>query len=174
LEAKSLYAPAPSPPPVIRPIAQERYSIHITVSKVARDKLDYAQALLSHSIPSGDLAEVFERALDTLITAIERRRFADVENPRTSPSGTHGRTIPAEVRRVVWRRDEGRCTFVGEDGHRCDEWRFLEFDHVEPVALGGLPNAEGVRLRCRAHNQYEAERVLGEDFMARKMAGEAG
>ena len=27
---------------------------------------------------------------------------------------------------------------------------------------------EGLRLRCRAHNQYEAERVFGAGFMSRK------
>jgi hypothetical protein len=27
---------------------------------------------------------------------------------------------------------------------------------------------EGLRLRCRVHNQYEAECVLGVDFMSRK------
>jgi hypothetical protein len=27
---------------------------------------------------------------------------------------------------------------------------------------------DGMRLRCRAHNQYEAERVFGAEFMRRK------
>jgi hypothetical protein len=27
---------------------------------------------------------------------------------------------------------------------------------------------ENIRLRCRAHNQYEAERVFGRDFMRQK------
>jgi hypothetical protein len=50
---------------------------------------------------------------------------------------------------------------VSEDGSRCDETGFQELDHVVPVALGGAPTVEGVRVLCRAHNQYEAERVLG-------------
>ena len=34
----------------------------------------------------------------------------------------------------------------------------------------GAPRAsvEGIRLRCRAHNQYEAERVFGAEFMRHK------
>jgi 5-methylcytosine-specific restriction endonuclease McrA len=79
------------------------------------------------------------------------------------------RTIPADVRRAVWERDEGRCTFVSESGHRCEERRVLEYDHVHPVALGSVhPSVEGIRLRCRAHNQYEAERVFGSEFMEKK------
>jgi hypothetical protein len=46
----------------------------------------------------------------------------------------------------------------------------LEFDHVEPVARGGTASVEGMRLRCRAHNQYEAERALGTRLMSRKRA----
>jgi len=44
----------------------------------------------------------------------------------------------------------------------------LEFDHVDPVARGGEATVEGIRLRCRAHNQYEAERMFGAGFMASK------
>ena len=41
----------------------------------------------------------------------------------------------------------------------------LEFDHVDPVARGGKATVEGIRLLCRAHNQFEAERVFGVGFM---------
>ncbi|MEO5988737.1 MAG: hypothetical protein ABIU54_01360, partial [Candidatus Eisenbacteria bacterium] len=43
-----------------------------------------------------------------------------------------------------------------------------EFDHIEPVAREGETTVENLRLRCRAHNQYEAERVFGAGFMERK------
>jgi 5-methylcytosine-specific restriction endonuclease McrA len=134
-------------------------------------KLEYARALLSHAIPSGDLGQVIDRALDALIREQERRKFAVTPKPRTSERRSpspHSRHIPARVKREVWRRDGGRCTFVGLDGHRCEERRFLEFDHVRPVALGGEATVEDLRLRCRAHNQYEAERMFGREFMARK------
>jgi hypothetical protein len=72
------------------------------------------------------------------------------------------------VRRAVWERDRGQCTFVGDNGHRCTARRVLEFDHIEPVARGGRASVEGIRLRCRVHNQYEAERVYGAGFMDMK------
>jgi hypothetical protein len=67
------------------------------------------------------------------------------------------------LRRYVWERDGGRCAFVSADGHRCDSTRRLEIDHVRPVAMGGETKPENLRLLCRAHNQYEAERLLGKD-----------
>jgi len=51
---------------------------------------------------------------------------------------------------------------------RCGSRKLLEFDHVDPVARGGEATVDGIRLRCRAHNQYEAERVFGTGFMAIK------
>jgi len=44
----------------------------------------------------------------------------------------------------------------------------LEFDHVTAFARGGQATIAGMRLRCRAHNQYGAERTFGIAFMNRK------
>lgn len=51
---------------------------------------------------------------------------------------------------------------------RCGERRFLEFDHVIQIARGGTSNVQQVRLLCRTHNQFEAERVFGKEFMEAK------
>jgi hypothetical protein len=57
---------------------------------------------------------------------------------------------------------------VSVAGHRCEARTRIEFDHIEPVAQGGQSTVKGIRLRCRAHNQYAAECVFGTDFMSRK------
>lgn len=151
----------------------EQYLLKVILDNELHDKLRYAQALLSHAVPSGDVAQVLRRALDALIPQLEKRKFGAIarKRPRRTvrpyPS-TRTRHIPAHVRRAVWERDQGRCTFVGTTGHRCNAMTFLEFDHIKPHSRGGRPTVEGTRLRCRAHNQYEAERVFGSDFMAKR------
>jgi len=82
--------------------------------------------------------------------------------------GKSGRTrgIPAQVRRAVFARDDGRCAFVDDEGRRCGSGWQVEFHHCVPYARGGLHGAENVELRCRAHNQYEAELEYGELFMS--------
>ena len=145
-----------------------RIGVHCTVD---REKLDCARALLSHCVPSGNLGHVFDRALDAVIREMEKRTFARTERPRSQAErrpSSNGRRIPAHVKREVWERDGGRCTFVGSHGHRCGERRFLEFDHIRPVARGGEATVEDLRLCCRAHNQYAAERVFGAEFMTEK------
>ena len=137
----------------------------ITVRQSTRERLRYAQALLSHAMPSGDLSDVLDRALNLLIATTQKRRFGVGSRPSRRRGG-QTRFIPADVRFAVWERDQHRCTFVGTNGHRCHSSRFLELDHVDPRRKENT--VEGLRLRCRTHNQLEAERVFGTEFMARK------
>ena len=62
---------------------------------------------------------------------------------------------------MVWRRDTGQCAYIAPSGRRCYEKTFLEFHHVRPYAFQGPPTVENIALRCRRHNQYEAELIFG-------------
>jgi 5-methylcytosine-specific restriction endonuclease McrA len=151
----------------VEPIAAGRYALAVTIDQPTFEALEYAKSLLGHSVPSGDLAQVLGRALGVFVAHLEKQRFAKCARSRQSVRlGTSApRHIPAAVRRMVWERDGGRCTFVGENGHSCEARSRLEFDHIVPVARGGQSTPSNLRLRCRAHNQMAAERVLGRDFM---------
>jgi 5-methylcytosine-specific restriction endonuclease McrA len=142
--------------------------LQVTLPEKTGAKLRYAQELLSHAIPSRDIAEVLDRALDVLIPQLERERFAATSEPRPGRRTKSARHIPAHVRREVWKRDRGQCTFVSDNRHRCESRTRLEFDHVLPKARGGEATPDNLRLRCRAHNQHEAERAFGASFMPAK------
>ena len=145
----------------LNPDLPARVAIHMQVRLETQDKLRHAQDLLRHTLPSGDVAEIFDRALTVLIADLEKKKLAQVARPRRArPIKMTSRHISAAVRRAVNVRDEGRCAFVGKDG-RCTETGFLEFHHIKPFARGGLPTVENIQLRCRAHNQYEGERAFG-------------
>jgi 5-methylcytosine-specific restriction endonuclease McrA len=142
--------------------------MQVTIDAETHKLLREVQALLGHTVPSGDVAGVLRESLRIAKQALEKRRFAETSKPRPGRRTRSARHVPAHVRREVWQRDQGRCTFVSDSGHRCESRTRLEFDHVTPVARGGEATIVNLRLRCRAHNQYEAERVFGERFMARK------
>ena len=153
----------------VTPLSTESYAVQFTMSQSAHEKLRYVQALLGHRAAPGDIAQVFEQALDALIPAIEKQKFAATDRPRRSHrQSSDPRHIPAHVKRAVWQRDGGRCTFMSDDGHRCQAETDLEFDHITEVARGGEPTVDGMRLLCRAHNQYAAERTFGTEFMRHK------
>jgi hypothetical protein len=131
-----------------------------TMSCEMHDKLRRAQDLLRHSIPNGDAAAIFDRALKLLVENLEKKKVAAVTRPRPGRSSCSSRHVPAVVRRDVWCRDHGQCAFVGTSG-RCTERGMLEFHHVVPFAAGGQTTIENLQLRCRAHNTYEAELCFG-------------
>jgi hypothetical protein len=159
--------------PIIDNTAPDRYRVQFTVGKESHDKLRRLQSLLRREIPDGDPAAIFDRALTLLLEKVERKKLGAAANPR-SPRTIRPRTdnqgwrrvlasrhIPSHVKRGVWRRDGGQCGFVAYDGQRCTERTFLEFHHLQPHALGGPATVENISLRCRRHNQYEAELVFG-------------
>ena len=154
----------------VAPLSAESYALHVTIDQETHDLLRYAQALLGHRVRAGEVAPVLRRALQLLVRQLERRKFAACRRPRrrTPRESRSPRHIPAAVKRAVWERDRGQCTFVSEAGHRCPARTRLEFDHVDPVARGGQATVAGIRLRCRPHNQYGAEQVYGAAFMKEK------
>ncbi len=68
--------------------------------------------------------------------------------------GSGSRYIPVAVKREVWRRDQGCCSYVDRrSGRRCGSRYRLEIDHIVPFALGGGAEPANLRLRCEAHHR---------------------
>jgi 5-methylcytosine-specific restriction endonuclease McrA len=153
---------------VVTNLAPRRVAFYLVPE--TKDRIRRVKELLGHELPSGDDAMVVDWALRQAIARLEKRKHRVTRAPRArqADSSSNARHIPKRVKRAVWERDGGQCTFVGNGGHRCGTRRHLEFDHVQPVARGGSSTAENLRLRCRAHNQFEADRAFGEGFMHQK------
>jgi hypothetical protein len=152
----------------VTPIAPRLYKAQLTMSGAMHDKLRRAKDLLGYRNAVPDEAEILEMGLDLLIARLEKQKFGATESPRPPRRSKHADHVTNDVKRTVWVRDGGQCTHVSEKGTRCPETRGLEWDHIVPVARGGDSRASNVRLRCRAHNQLEAERVYGRQFMQNK------
>jgi hypothetical protein len=153
-------------PTVVRPLSPERFHIAFTGGADLVQLIELARDLLSHSVPDRDLAQVIARALQVLIEDLLRQKFAVTDRPHAS-AGQHDEgsgCVPAEVKRAVYFRDRGRCTFVGTDGRRCAESAFLQFQHIVPRAVGGKATAENLVLMCAVHNRHEAEVYFGRNM----------
>jgi hypothetical protein len=175
--ASSILTPSPARRPIIEPTSPERYRVQFTVGKDTHDKLGRLQALLRREIPNGDPGAIFDRAVTLLLEKVERTKIGAAAKPRVIRPGTDkttSRHTPNQSRHVAWRREGGRCGFVAPNGQRCGEIAFLEFHHVESYALGGPSTPENISLRCRRHNQYEAERVFGPRRVSRERDAEVG
>ena len=65
------------------------------------------------------------------------------------------RAIPAAVKRQVWERDRGCCSYVDRgSGRRCSSRHLLQIDHILPFALGGSAEPGNLRLLCAAHHRH--------------------
>jgi 5-methylcytosine-specific restriction endonuclease McrA len=166
----------PPPPSLVekraklRPVSAEAYSLSVTIDAELKAELDELKALLSHKYPTGDLRSVLREAVRCAIEKHGKRKGAVEPARKRKPPVAGNRPAPSreptlEVRRQVWKRDGGRCTWVGPDGKPCgSRWR-LEYDHVHPAALGGAATVENGRLLCRHHQQLSAEQTFGREHM---------
>ncbi|HSN13082.1 MAG TPA: HNH endonuclease, partial [Anaeromyxobacteraceae bacterium] len=135
-------APARKPDGV-EPLTAELSRLHVTVSRRFLDKLDRARDALSHSRPGASTEAILEAGLDLLLARDAKRkglvakpRAAAAPRPRAGAK-TRRDEIPASVKRAVWIRDQGRCQYPLESGEICGSTYRLEFDHIQPQALGG-------------------------------------
>jgi hypothetical protein len=128
------------------------------------------------SVPDGDLTTIIEEAVSEKLERLESKRYGKTRAPRKrveeTDTSASSRYIPAAVKRSVYARDGGRCSFVNKNGRRCTERHNLEFHHRKPYGRGGNRRPENLELRCRVHNVYQAERDYGKEVMDEYRVGE--
>jgi hypothetical protein len=151
----------------VMPLTLDRVRIGFDAAVALLRLVDRAKQVLRHKYPEGRLEDVLRDALETLLERKDPdKRFAPTEaelvaefapEPRFLAAWRGGRYIPARVKRAVWQRDDGRCSWRFEDGALCGSRDALEFDHFRPFAKGGRSDdARNVRLLCRMHNRAAA------------------
>jgi hypothetical protein len=86
---------------------------------------------------------------------------------RTGPR----KAIPAAVKRAVWERDAGRCSWPLDGGGVCGSTHRLELDHIVPWGRWGGETVDDLRVVCRAHNTLAARREFGARCVERYRPG---
>ena len=109
----------------------------------------------SISVPSSDGAGSADQTSAAKPRVATGGAGLTVQTSAAKSDKSAGRSIPSAVKREVWRRDQGCCSYVDRHtGRRCGSRFFLELDHILPVALGGAAEPGNLRLRCAAHHRY--------------------
>ncbi len=134
----------------------KKYDPQRQVSRKSTAKLEKKVNVESASLPAP--AVTLPAPLAQLAVSATKMNLLSTHVKRTN--------IPAQTKRVVWQRDKGKCTFQDPLTKRCCEsQKFLQIDHIQPVALGGGNEIENLRLLCFEHNQLHARQL----FTAKKM-----
>jgi len=164
-------------------ILKKKYKLEFAVEPECMEKIEEAKALLSRKFPEGvPLGILLEEALNAYLDkhSPERKRKRREKrwkkreakknphinkNKNTSNINNRSRHIPQAVQDEVFARDKSRCTYVGRDGKRCSSTWNLHIDHRKPFARGGGHSLDNLRLLCSRHNQLEAEKTYGKEFL---------
>lgn len=93
----------------------------------------------------------------------ETRAGAETEPPLPAIlSPKKQRWISAAVKRAVWARDQGSCSFISKiTNKRCHSRHLLQIDHIQPLAFGGSNAEDNLRLLCFHHHQLQTEKAFG-------------
>ena len=147
-----------------RVISEELTELRFHADQELMNKLERVRGLLAHKEVKAEEAPPAEAG--AVSTSPENEAPCQIEPERRVPQDW--RYIPVALRRFIWKRDQGKCTYVDPDtGRACTSRYGIEFDHTLPLAQGGTTCAENLRLLCRAHNVYEATQSFGTDVMRR-------
>jgi 5-methylcytosine-specific restriction endonuclease McrA len=156
----------------VRALLSKKYPRGVAFEKLFEEMLD--EYLDKHSpqrkIRRREKRKTKKNTSNKIQTEIKKTKVTKTRTIRQAKSKNRSaircsRYISPSVQDEVFTRDRGRCTFVGTDGVRCSSTWNLEIDHIKPFARGGDHSLHNLRLLCAKHNNLEAERVFGRDFM---------
>jgi hypothetical protein len=85
--APSPAAWAPTPRPIVRATAPDRYRVQFTIGAESHERLRRLQALLRREIPDGDPGVIVERALALLLEKVEKTKLGAAARPSARPGG---------------------------------------------------------------------------------------
>ena len=186
-EASSPPSPSPSPN-VLEPARADVFNFRFSADGDFKEKFERLAEVLGVENPLKNMAEVFERAVDFSLEKKdpkrkrerrlkkERERGADkVESRPDEISETReeekaeSRYISSEVRERVFARAGYQCQFEARDGTRCSSRTGLEIEHERPFAIYRSHEEGHLRVLCKRHNLFQAERVYGAAFIQVKI-----
>lgn len=164
----------------VRPVTPHLSEVRFYASEELLQDLEKLKGLLAHAHPqmsTADLISVLaKRGLKELdpgqrqvrakkVVAAPKESARQEKGSGETPRPT-SRYIPRPLMRAVWKRDQSQCTWRDpKTEKRCTSRYRLQLDHKHPHALGGEATLENLRLLCFQHNQWEAERWFGKEFM---------
>ena len=74
------------------------------------------------------------------------------KNSKLFHEGYQRKNIPSNLRKIIWKRDNGRCI-------KCGSQNDLHFDHIIPVSKGGGTSIENLEILCEECNLSKSNKI---------------
>ncbi|WP_413587624.1 HNH endonuclease [Bdellovibrio sp. HCB274] len=156
--------------------ADESVRVELTLSKELHAKIQHAQELLSHAVPTRDLVQFLEYLSEKVIkqkagqnpakSQENIKRRVDNRTVR-EPSIAHSASTATVAARAISRRPsltvakqirtgQKCCQYVDpKTGKRCHSTWQLQVDHKQSYWAGGNHQPENLQLLCAGHNKMK-------------------
>jgi hypothetical protein len=153
--------------------SDESVRLELTISKELFAKIEKAQQLLSHSVPTADLIKYLEYVTDKVIeaktnikplaTALNENR---IKNRNLNKKAGHRqmaapnakntlRSISTVTRKRIFNSDSC-CQYKDPlTGKTCQSKWFLQIDHRQPKWANGSNSFENLQILCSNHNRMK-------------------
>ncbi len=152
-----------------RVVSESLTEISFIMDETLRKSLEELRSLLGSKGAHMNLAELIQETTDISIAELKKKKFGvkqmkrevgENKNLKNTPAQDlskrqNSRYISKKLKYEVWSRDCGKCT-------KCSSRRYLNYDHIKPIALGGETKIENLRLLCFHCNQRQAQKTFGE------------
>jgi len=99
-----------------------------------------------------EIGSIFKLSLDELLQKLVALGLKEYQ--RVKPVAAPRLDSKAQTKRVMWERDQRRCT-------NCGSYFAVQEDHKHPKAWGGQYSLNNMRLLCRSCNQRAAIKHFG-------------
>jgi HNH endonuclease len=159
-----------------RVLTEDKIEVKAVISKDLKVKLDRLKNLLSHKNPNMNFNELLNEVADIALERLDRTKqysapaVPQSKEPRKRET-SHTRFIPERIKRKIWQRDRGRCTFTSPiTKQKCNSQFQLQIDHITPFSQGGLNREDNLRLVCSNHNKLLATEILGKQVMGQYLS----
>ena len=122
----------------------------VVLSERLMRKLYKIAKMMEMEEASGEL-EIIEAAIDQLTEKLESEKAK-----RPERGSLKQRYISRSVKEHVTLRAGYQCEYVSKEGRRCSCRANLQWDHLRPVAIGGMSTKDNIQRLCFTHNQLKS------------------
>lgn len=126
----------------------ERTGVEFILNPVDEKEFDSIGSMAVDTLSNSQIKEAHDEAAREIVAIFTNQKPQD----ETETEANIRKPIPSDVKREVWRRDEGKCT-------KCGSRERLEFDHIIPVTKGGSNTVRNIELLCESCNREKSANI---------------
>lgn len=143
-----------------------------TLSAEAYAKLQNAQELISHAVPTQDVAPFLEYVSDKIIkqkTSVQKssgESQIQSSTPANSTATVAVKPLSLTTRKSILKQQECCQYRDPKTGRLCGSKWFLQVDHKHSKWAGGTDRSENLQMLCASHNQAKYRKEAGIGYVS--------